>query len=69
MRLLFTYFGKVLGIRILSVLLAFVALLVLMDLIDNIEDILERRGDLIDVALFIGYRCLLYTSPSPRDRG
>ena len=56
MRLLFTYFGKVLGIRILSVLLAFVGLLVLMDLIDNIEDILERRGDLIDVALFIGYR-------------
>ncbi|MDC0116037.1 LptF/LptG family permease [Octadecabacter sp.] len=56
MRILFAYFGKIIGIRIVSVLVAFVALLVLMDLIDNIEDILERRGSLADIALFIGYR-------------
>lgn len=56
MRVLITYFGRVLGTRILSVLLAFVALLVLMDLIDNIEDILERRGSVADVVLFAGYR-------------
>lgn len=56
MRVLFTYFGKIIGSRILSVLLAFVALLVLMDLIDNFEDILERRGSLTDVARFVSYR-------------
>lgn len=56
MRVLISYFGRVLGARILSVLLAFVALLVLMDLIDNIEDILERRGSVADVILFAGYR-------------
>lgn len=56
MRILIGYFGWVLGVRILSVLLAFVALLVLMDLIDNIEDILERRGSVADVFLFASYR-------------
>ncbi|WP_223421258.1 LPS export ABC transporter permease LptG [Tateyamaria pelophila] len=56
MRVLIGYFGWVLGVRILSVLLAFAALLVLMDLIDNIEDILERRGSVADVVLFAGYR-------------
>ncbi|MDA9865270.1 LPS export ABC transporter permease LptG [bacterium] len=56
MRILVTYFGKFLGVRILSVLLAFVALLVLMDMIDNIEGILERRGNLTDILLFVGYR-------------
>lgn len=56
MRVLIGYFGWVLGVRILSVLLAFAALLVLMDLIDNIEDILERRGSVADVVLFASYR-------------
>jgi len=56
MRLLVTYFAKILAVRILSVLLAFVALLVLMDLIDNIEGILERRGSFADIAVFVGYR-------------
>lgn len=56
MRLLGIYFAKIIGGRILAVLLAFVALLVLMDLIDSIEGILERRGSLIDIALFVGYR-------------
>ena len=56
MIILISYFGHVLGTRILSVLLAFVALLVLMDLIDNIEDILERRGNVADVILFATYR-------------
>ena len=56
MRILFTYFGKTVGTRILSVLLAFAALLVLMDLIDNFEDILEKRGSLTDVARFVAYR-------------
>lgn len=56
MRVLFIYFGKIIGSRILSVLLAFVALLVLMDMIDNFEDILERRGSVADVVRFVSYR-------------
>lgn len=56
MRILVGYFSRVLGVRILAVLLSFAALLVLMDLIDNVEDVLERRGSLTDIILFAGYR-------------
>jgi lipopolysaccharide export system permease protein len=56
MRILVGYFSRVLGVRIIAVLLSFVALLVLMDLIDNVEGVLERRGSLVDIFLFAGYR-------------
>ena len=56
MRRLHRYFGRTLAIRILSVLLSFVALLVMMDLIDNIDEILERRGHVADIFVFVGYR-------------
>ena len=56
MRILLGYFSRVLGVRIIAVLLSFTALLVLMDLIDNVEDVLERRGNLSDIFLFAGYR-------------
>ncbi len=56
MRVLFTYFSRILALRILAVLLAFVALLVMMDLIDSMEDVLARRGSPADVFVFVGYR-------------
>ena len=56
MRILAFYFGRFLGVRILAILFALSALLVLMDIIENIEDVLERRGSIADVFLFVSYR-------------
>ena len=56
MSILRRYFGRALALRILAVLLSFVALLVMMDLIDNIDEILERRGHVADIFVFVGYR-------------
>ncbi|MFV0301471.1 MAG: LPS export ABC transporter permease LptG [Paracoccus sp. (in: a-proteobacteria)] len=56
MRVLFTYFSRILVVRILAVLLSFVALLVMMDLIDSMEEVLARRGSTADVFVFVGYR-------------
>lgn len=56
MRTLTGYFSRVLAGRVIAVLLVFVALLELMDLVDNIGDVLERRGSLTAVFVFTGLR-------------
>lgn len=56
MRTITRYFNRFLAGRILAALLVFVALLELMDLLDNMGDVLERRGDVADVFIFAGLR-------------
>ncbi len=56
MSVLLAYFNRILAIRITSVLLSLVALLVMMDLIDSIEDVLARRESTADIAVFVAYR-------------
>ncbi len=56
MRVLTGYVGRIVAFRIVAVLLAFVALLVLMDMIDSVENVLDRRGQVTDIFYFVGYR-------------
>jgi lipopolysaccharide export system permease protein len=56
MKKLTGYVGRIIAFRILAVLMSFLALLVLMDMIDNVEDVLDRRGNAVDILVFVGYR-------------
>lgn len=56
MRILSLYFGQFLGLRIFAVLFALTALLLLKDVIENVEDVLDRRGSALDILDFVWYR-------------
>lgn len=56
MRVFSVYLSRFLGLRVLAVLFALTALLVMKELIENIEGLLDRRGSILDLLIFLQYR-------------
>ncbi|MEM7710020.1 MAG: LptF/LptG family permease [Pseudomonadota bacterium] len=50
------YLSRLMLVRILGVALVLAALLQIMDLIDNVGDVLDRRGSIADLVVYSGYR-------------
>lgn len=50
------YLARFLGLRILAVLFALTSLLLLKDLIENVEDVLDRKGSIVALMEFVWYR-------------
>lgn len=56
MKIVTRYFNRLLAGRIAAALLVFVALLQVMDLLDNMTEVLHRRDQLADIFIFTGLR-------------
>ena len=56
MRIFSSYLSRFLGMRVIAVLFALSALLVMKELIENVESLLDRRGSVLDLFVFLRYR-------------
>ena len=63
-------FSKILTIIVAVISVIGIALFINVSITDDVpESISGAVGPLIGFSLYLFYACLLYTSPSPRDRG